>query len=101
MKLPRCLAIAACTIPGPLAAAQSFVYPNFSSTSGLTLNGQAASVGNALRVTPAISGAEGSVFADAPVIVNGAFDTSFRFQITALSGSGADGLTFVIQNDPR
>jgi hypothetical protein len=43
----------------------------------------------------------GSVFADSPVGVNGPFETTFAFRISQLVSGGADGMCFVIANDPR
>ncbi len=83
------------------ATAQTFSYPNFNSTTGLTLNGSAAAAAGVLRVSPSASGAKGSVLTDLPVAVNGSFETTFAFQITLQVGGGADGMAFVIANDPR
>jgi hypothetical protein len=101
MEFSSSLAVLASVALASTATAQTFSYPNFNSTTGLTLNGNAAAVAPALRVTPSATGQKGSVFANAPVGVNGSFDTSFAFQITSLVSGGADGMTFVIQNDPR
>jgi hypothetical protein len=91
------LALSAAT---PAANAQSFAYPNFNSTAGLTLNGSATTVSGALRIAPAVGSARGSVFRTTPVDVAGGFETSFGFRITQ-AGQGADGMAFVIHNDPR
>ncbi|MCP9474107.1 MAG: hypothetical protein NNA19_02515 [Nitrospira sp.] len=80
-------------------------YPDFSSVAGLTLNGNAAQVGNVLRVTPAIGGQSGSVFSTTPVTLssNASFSTYFQFRFTNPGGlcdgqgCGADGLTFTVQ----
>jgi hypothetical protein len=92
------LAVLACAAP---VGAQTFSYPDFNSTAGLTLNGNATTVAPVLRVTPSLSGMTSSVLTDQAVNVNGSFDTSFAFQITQLINGGADGLAFVIANDPR
>ena len=89
--------LAACLL-APAAAAQSFSYPDFSSTAGLQLNGNAGVSGTALRVTPNQNAQSGSAFYDQPVQVAGGFVCTFEFQITNLSGTGADGMTFIIHN---
>jgi glucose/arabinose dehydrogenase len=83
------------------ATLASFNYSNFASTSGLTLNGNAARSGNALRLTPATSAQVGSAFYTTPIAVNAdtSFQTQFQFNLSGGTG-GADGFTFVIQNDP-
>ena len=101
MRFPNSLALLACSTLVPSALAQSLNYADFNSTVGLTLNGDAAAVAPVLRVTPSASGMRGSVFADSPVGVNGPFETTFAFQISQLVGGGADGMCFVIANDPR
>jgi hypothetical protein len=99
--LAAVLVPALCAAHASTARGQSFVYPDFNSTAGLALNGNSAAVGGSLRVTPSASGMKGSVFASTPVAVDGSFETNFAFQVTQPSGGGADGFTFVIQNDPR
>lgn len=80
-------------------------YTDFSSVAGLTLNGNAAQVGNVLRVTPANYSQSGSAFSTSTVSLasNASFSTYFQFQFTDAGGScdgqgcGADGLVFVVQ----
>jgi len=86
-------------------AKAGFVFNDFSSTAGLQLNGNAAQVGNVLRVTPANFSQAGSAFTTASTALGNlnSFSTHFRFQITASGGAadgdglGADGIVFVIQ----
>ena len=94
------IGIAGC-FAASVAGAQNFSYPDFSSTAGLTLNGNAAPSGTALRVSSAVISDKGSAFRTLPVDVAAGFDTTFEFAITAQVSGGADGLAFVIQNDPR
>jgi hypothetical protein len=97
---------------GTLANAATVInYPDFSSVAGLTINGNAAQVGNVLRVTPAIDGQSGSVFSTSTVslAVGASFSTHFQFRFTNPdlnfcdnfaglgTGCGADGLVFVVQ----
>lgn len=83
------------------ALAQSFNYTDFSTTTGLTLNGMATQAGTALSVAPAGLRNGGSAYFATPVAVDQGFDTTFTFQISNVSGVGGSGLAFVIHNDPR
>lgn len=88
--------------------AATIVYNDFSSTAGLTINGNAAKVGNVLRLTPASFNQGGSAFSTSQTTlgVGNSFSTYFQFQITGSGGTfddavdhllGADGLVFVVQ----
>ncbi len=77
---------------------KDFSYSNFSSTSGLTLNGNAAQAGNVLRLTPANYYQDGSTWFNTKQNVVQGFTTTFQFQISAQGNGGADGFAFVIQN---
>lgn len=87
--------------------ATTISFSDFSSTSGLTLNGNAAQVGNVLRVTPANFGQAGSVFSTNPISLasNASFSTAFQFRFTNPGGAcdgqgcGADGLVFIVQTN--
>ncbi len=89
------------------ANATTITYTDFSSTSGLTLNGNAAQVGNVLRVTPATFDQAGSVFSTNPISLasNVSFSTAFQFRFTNPGGAcdgqgcGADGLVFIVQTN--
>ena len=106
--------------PGPLAAALVLLaltaqsasgvtvsFPDFSTTTGLALNGAAAAVstsdGTVLRLVPAAAAKSGSVFSS--TTVNAAdFSSFFSFRITNPGGisdgkgeQGADGFVFVVQ----
>jgi hypothetical protein len=96
-----------------LVAAASFSLPafgqitisDFSTASGLQLNGNAAIVGPALRLTPAANGQAGSAFSTSAISLaaNVSFSSFFTFRITNSGGSGdsdglgADGIVFVVQ----
>ena len=82
-------------------------YPDFSSTSGLNLQGATSKVGNVLRVsgTSGANGDAGSAWNMTQQPVASGFSTTFRFQITQLTGindddgnNGGDGFAFGIQN---
>jgi Legume lectin domain len=76
-------------------------FPNFSSTTGLTINGSAAVVttsdGRVMRVVPGLLGQAGSFFSTSTI--NAAtFSTFFQFRFTTPVGNcPADGLVFVVQ----
>lgn len=88
-------------------AATVFSYADFSSTSGLQLNGDASAVGGALRVTPSATGQSGSVFSTSKVSLasNASFSTRFQFRFSnpffsdAQGNVGADGLVFALQTN--
>lgn len=68
----------------------------FPNTTGLTLNGTAKNVNNALQLTDTTANNEaGSAFSNSAIGV-GTFSTTFTFQTTA-GASTADGFAFVIQ----
>jgi len=106
MKTIKQLAVAVgiLTLAGQAGAAV-ISYPDFSSVAGLTLNGNAAQVGNVLRLTPADYGQSGSAFSTSTVSLasNASFSTFFQFRFTNPGGAcdgqgcGADGLVFVVQ----
>lgn len=80
-------------------------YDDFSDTTGLTLNGNAAQVSNVLRIVPAQESQAGSAFTTSTQDIS-KFSTSFRFRITNSDGVedasqeiGADGITFTIQGN--
>ena len=109
---PLAGAIAYLALFASAAHAQTFVFTDFSSPSGLTLNGSAtttagavASDGTVLRLTPANYYQAGSAFSTTLVPLNDAssFSTAFTFRITSsggigdADGAGADGIAFVVQ----
>ncbi len=81
--------------------------PDFSDVSDLTINNDAAQVGNVLRVTPALDSQAGSAFSTTTVSLSAdaSFSTFFQFQFTdpdllfcdSPTTCGADGLVFVVQ----
>lgn len=76
-----------------------FSFSDFADPAKLQLNGRAARVGTALRLTPATANAQGTAFYKTPIQISP--DTSFstRFQVRIAPGNGADGLTFMIQGN--
>jgi hypothetical protein len=86
------------------ASATTINFTNFSSTTGLQLNGNAAaavddSSRNVLRVTPSAGGQSGSAFSTSAVNLGSdvSFSTKFRFNFNHPFNGGADGLVFVVQ----
>lgn len=106
-KLAKFAMAAAVLSASTLAGASTVInYPDFSSTAGLQLNGGAAAVSGALRVTNANFSQAGSAFSTSTVsLASGAsFSTYFQFRFTRPGGAcdssttcGADGLVFVVQ----
>jgi hypothetical protein len=74
-------------------------YEDFSTTSGLVLNGTAHTTGNVLRLTDAQAWSMGSAFSTTPVNVTN-FSANFKFQYTGTGHEygSADGIVFVIKN---
>lgn len=108
MRVLRCFsAVAALLALTTPAGASTIAYADFSSVAGLTINGDAAQVGNVLRVTPATDGQAGSFFSTSAVSLaaNASFSTFFEFRFTnpdqdfcdGFTTCGADGLVFVVQ----
>lgn len=85
---------------------QSFEYPFFKFTDGLTLNGSATQLGDNIRLTDTSSFASASVWYNRQVPVNNSFESSFSFRMSHgnnfgtddKSYPGADGIALVIQN---
>jgi hypothetical protein len=74
-----------------------FYYPDFATTTGLVLNGNALQAsGSILRLTPNALSQAGSAWYNLRENVTEGFRTTFRFQITP--AGGGDGFAFVIQN---
>ncbi|HVT06299.1 MAG TPA: hypothetical protein VHO67_02520, partial [Polyangia bacterium] len=99
---------AAALLPMRAARAATLVmFPDFSTTSGLTLSGSAATAtttdGTVLRLTPAQESLSGSAFGTELISVQ-QFTSSFSFRMTKPGGitdcngrMGADGFTFTVQ----
>src|SRR5882672_669601 len=97
------LALAAATA----ARAQSLIFSDFTSTTGLTLNSSSTTTttadGKVLRLTTATTNDVGGAFATTQRSVTNGFSTAFDFRLTNPGGSsdgtavGADGFVFAIQ----
>lgn len=75
-----------------------FTYEKFDSAAGLILQGESQLVASCLMLTPALGG-RGGAWRDTKQSVRDGFSTTFQFQITKRGSAGADGMTFVIQNN--
>lgn len=93
------LALLTCSLPHVEAQADELNYENFSTTSGLVLQGNAYPNEGVLRLTDAQAWSMGSAFSADPQNIS-SFSAQFSFRYT---GSGreygsADGVVFVIKN---
>ena len=86
------------------SARADFIYSDFSSTAGLTLNGNtttpATGDGTVLRLTPAATSQSGTTFTTSQIALGAGaeFSTFFQFRLTSPGGiSPADGITFTLQ----
>lgn len=93
-------AIAALAVMGLVTpvVAQSPNFPNFSSVTNITFNGNAAQSGTVLRLTPAALFQDGSAWFNIAQPVAGSFSTTFTFRLSGTTTVNADGIAFVIQN---
>jgi hypothetical protein len=89
----------------PAKVPTSFNFPDFASTTGLSLVGHAAQSDSVLRLTPDDVNQVGAAWFITKQFVQHGFETTFRFQITDSGGlsvdgqTGGDGFAFVIQNN--
>ena len=97
-------AITCCAAP---AFAESFSFPNFTDTSGLTMTGSTSTAvtgdGTVLRIIPAAGSQAGAAYSTSAVTLgSGAtFSTQFQFRFTGAGGADpADGITFVVAASP-
>ncbi|HVU64671.1 MAG TPA: L-type lectin-domain containing protein, partial [Phycisphaerales bacterium] len=88
--------LAACGLAAPAMA--DFNYPNFASTAGLTLVGNATQTSNSILVTPSLGSQAGAVWVNQKQMVSSGFDASMTIHIDDKQGQGADGIALVIQN---
>jgi hypothetical protein len=96
LSTPLASALLGAALAGTLHA-QSFDYPNFTGATGLAFNDAASIVGASAILTPATGQTKGSMYYDQKVNVTNGFDTTFSIR---LATTGADGMAFVIHDDP-
>ena len=87
------------TVPTPTAGSP-ISFPNFSSTTGLSLVGIATNPSDTIQLTPASLNTAGAMWYTTPVNVQGGFSTTFSYTISPGGSNQSDGLSFVIQDDP-
>jgi glucose/arabinose dehydrogenase len=77
-----------------------FAFNDFSKVDDLVLNGNASQQGTNLQLTPNQKAQAGTAFLKRPITIdtNTTFSTKFQFQLAG-GTEGADGFTFVLQND--
>jgi hypothetical protein len=94
------LASIALVLGGSGAGAAAIRFEDFASAHELSLVGDAAVNGGALRLTPAKGNRSGAAWFREKQPVGSGFETTFQFQLTQQGGlgHGADGFAFVIQN---
>jgi len=101
MRIACLLLILAFAVP---ATADTISFTDFTSLTGLTLNGDAAGVGGVLRLTPASPSKRGSAFLTNALSLGSDqdFEVFFRYRIHSGAGMyGSDGMAFLIQSDSR
>jgi hypothetical protein len=97
------LTVTAIFVAPSLASATSLSYPDFSSTSGMTLLSSATIASNELQLTSNAQNQFGQAWFNTLQNVAGGFTANFTYQMTGgAPGFGlGDGFAFVIQNDPN
>jgi hypothetical protein len=93
------------TVYATSSQATLVTYPDFFSTSGLTLVGSANNTNppGQLQLAPASSGQAGAAYSTSPITLgtSATFSTQFQFQLTSAGGiAPADGITFVLAKNP-
>jgi hypothetical protein len=74
-------------------------FPDFSSTTGLNMMGDATVSGTVLRLTPSVMDKWGGAWYNTKQYVQGGYFTRFQFQITDTNTQPGNGFTFSFQND--
>ncbi len=99
------LLLCACGLFAAQAQATPVIdYPNFSSATGLQLNGGASLTGSSLQLTPAQEFTAGTAWSRTEIQPAGSFETEFELRMhesntLASFGTFADGMAFVLQPD--
>ena len=96
---PMLVLLAALVVPASASAAID--YPDFSSTAGLQLNGDAKQVGNVVQLTPAENSKGGAVYSATPLNPQESFENQFAISMhdSTTSPMPADGIAFMIQSE--
>lgn len=93
---PTILLIFLLCAPSPAKA--DFDYADFTDMTGLTTVGNASQFIDRVRLTISAISQVGALYTSEPQSVGEGFDTTFQYAISPVTG-GADGMTFIIQND--
>jgi Legume lectin domain/PEP-CTERM motif len=105
MRAITVLAMGAALLAPSAAGATTIVFNDFSTTTGLQLNGGSATANDGtrqvLRVTSSQYDQAGSVFSTNPVTLGAdvSFSTRFTFNFNNPLGGGADGIVFTVQTN--
>lgn len=88
------------TLAQGTAFATSANYSDFSDTTGLTINGDAAQAGSVLRLVPNLETKAGTAFLTSAVSFDAStgFTTAFKFNVTTDVDNPTDGFAFLLQN---
>lgn len=104
MKLLATASALTALLATSIAGATTITFTDFSSTAGLSINGNAntavdASSRDVLRVTRSALSQGGSVFSTSAISLasNASFSTKFVFNINTPLNGGADGIVFAVQ----
>lgn len=87
--------------PAPTAQQSSITFPDFNSTAGIQVNGNASATNGVLLVTNNAGAQSGSAFLTQATDLTAieSFSSQFSFRMAG-SADGADGMTFTIQAAP-
>ena len=103
MTLAGAVGLALAVAVGSAQAGVVVSYPNFGSTAGLTLKGNAGTAvtgdGTVLRLAPAAGGKTGAAYSTSAITLGAGatFSTTFQFRFTSPGGwDPADGITFIL-----
>lgn len=101
--LASAITFAALALSTETAFANDIEYCNFSSVAGLQLNGNATHAGNTLRLSRNVDDQDSSAFYTTTLALTATtdFHTHFQFVLSPNGNGQADGVTFVVQADPR
>jgi hypothetical protein len=108
LKVVVLASVVMCFCAIPSRAGVVFSFSDFSSTAGLTLQGNPVPTtpttvdGTVLRLTTNTDNQSGAAFSTTavPLSVDDTFSTTFEFRFTNPSGYPADGITFVLAASP-
>lgn len=86
--------------PGFSRSSEDFQFGDFLAPTDLIFQGATSLYKDRVRLTPAERDKSGGLWFQTKSFVQNGFETTFRFQLTEQGGFGANGLAFVVQNNP-